>query len=80
MKTVEEHVNDAPETPFHRLLDEFIQCLPTNFIARYEKLVGRTAQQVRAEAETKAAAVEPPTKAVVEQPPAAAEAVEPPAA
>ena len=50
---VADHIAKAPETPFHRLLDEFIACVPTNFVAKYEKLVGRTAQQVRAEAEAK---------------------------
>lgn len=50
---VDNEVANAPETPWHRLLNEFHACVPTNFITKYEKLVGRTAQQVRAEAEAK---------------------------
>ena len=67
MKTVEDHINEAPETPFHRLLDEFIQCVPTNFVARFEKLIGKTQQQVKAEAEAKVKAdVEEKVKADAE--------------
>jgi hypothetical protein len=50
---IDAEIAAAPETPFHRLLEDFIQVVPTSFIQRYEKLVGRTAQQVKAAIEAK---------------------------